>query len=619
MAIWRSTWGRLLLAVYGLSAAFGAGLALFFWRARERAEQALALRTQPPLARWLLPALALLMYTAFLFAIWTRVPGTLLSGLGTRLALFWWVAVAGMLAVRALRPARSWPAALLDATVPALIGVQLVSALRWVNDFPFSLGWSEGSYIFYASLVASRKLYGQAFPLSLVYPTRALLESIPFLIGQFPLWAHRLWSALLTIGITALTSLLLARRFDPGGRRARCLLAGLTFLFLMQAGVKFELQVSLILVLLLVRRGRMGLALAGVALASFWGGLSRLNWFVVPAALALTLYLLEERVSARGPWAYIGRGTALVVTGAVFGVAGLACALRLSGMDWAIFLSQGTARSFWYRLWPSPVYPPGVIPAAVALSLPVWVLLARAWRAWLRELHLLRWLGLWMVLLALFLGGLLVSSKIGGGADLHNMDAYFSALLIVGAAVAAGGVETERRVGPVARPAAGASTALAALIQAAFVLYGVWPYQPLDHATAARALAQIRAATATAAREGEVLFICQRQLLATGLIRDVPLVREHELVELAAYVNLVDYPRIDAFQEDIQARRFRMIVAYTQRDQIQGLEQYFAEENNLWVDHVSRTVLCYYEPALEFPELDLVVYVPAGGETCKRK
>jgi hypothetical protein len=34
-------------------------------------------------------------------------------------------------------------------------------------------------------------------------------------------------------------------------------------------------------------------------------------------------------------------------------------------------------------------------------------------------------------LLVLFLGGLVVSLKIGGGANVHNMDAYFSLLLIV--------------------------------------------------------------------------------------------------------------------------------------------------------------------------------------------
>ena len=45
--------------------------------------------------------------------------------------------------------------------------------------------------------------------------------------------------------------------------------------------------------------------------------------------------------------------------------------------------------------------------------------------------HPLRLVLIFAALLVLFLGGLVVSLKIGGGANLHNMDAYFSLLLIV--------------------------------------------------------------------------------------------------------------------------------------------------------------------------------------------
>jgi uncharacterized membrane protein YhaH (DUF805 family) len=48
-----------------------------------------------------------------------------------------------------------------------------------------------------------------------------------------------------------------------------------------------------------------------------------------------------------------------------------------------------------------------------------------------RDLSRLSWLFLLAELLILFVGGLLVSMKIGGGADIHNMDAYAVLLLVI--------------------------------------------------------------------------------------------------------------------------------------------------------------------------------------------
>ena len=45
--------------------------------------------------------------------------------------------------------------------------------------------------------------------------------------------------------------------------------------------------------------------------------------------------------------------------------------------------------------------------------------------------HLLRLGLIFAALLVLFAGGLVVSMKIGGGVDIHNLDAYLSLLLIV--------------------------------------------------------------------------------------------------------------------------------------------------------------------------------------------
>ncbi len=60
-----------------------------------------------------------------------------------------------------------------------------------------------------------------------------------------------------------------------------------------------------------------------------------------------------------------------------------------------------------------------------------------------RRVHWLRWLGLAGELLVLFVGGLIVSVKIGGGSNLHNMDAYLVLLLIIGVHFYLGRVEID--------------------------------------------------------------------------------------------------------------------------------------------------------------------------------
>ena len=62
-----------------------------------------------------------------------------------------------------------------------------------------------------------------------------------------------------------------------------------------------------------------------------------------------------------------------------------------------------------------------------------------------------------------------------------------------------------------------------------------------------------------------------------------------------------------------------LIVAGIQKADIQDIYHHpFDEENNLWVDAVSQTLLCYYEPVLLLPEQNLALYAPLGEAACSR-
>jgi hypothetical protein len=56
----------------------------------------------------------------------------------------------------------------------------------------------------------------------------------------------------------------------------------------------------------------------------------------------------------------------------------------------------------------------------------------------IEDLHTIRQLGLAAILSVLFLGGIIVSTKIGGGSNLHNLDAYLVVLWVIGGYVFSG-------------------------------------------------------------------------------------------------------------------------------------------------------------------------------------
>ncbi len=64
-----------------------------------------------------------------------------------------------------------------------------------------SLGWSEASRYYYASLFFSKSVYGSTAALPSLHPTRYLLQSLPFLIPNLPLWVHRAWQVFLWISL----------------------------------------------------------------------------------------------------------------------------------------------------------------------------------------------------------------------------------------------------------------------------------------------------------------------------------------------------------------------------------------------------------------------------------
>ncbi len=108
-----------------------------------------------------------------------------------------------------------------------------------------------------------------------------------------------------------------------------------------------------------------------------------------------------------------------------------------SGNQAEQFTTSFSSSLLWHRLLPNATFPPGILPAILVVSLPLaLVALGRLLErrpnrvSWL-DYHPLRLVGLTGVLGVFLAGGVIVSLKIGGGSNLHNLDAYMVILMVI--------------------------------------------------------------------------------------------------------------------------------------------------------------------------------------------
>ncbi len=546
-----------------------------------------------------------------------------------RLGLFCLLTLAGSVLFRQAWSQHGWAPALLVTSLGYAVAYKLAAFIPDVSTYPLSLGWSEASRYYYASLWLSRQVYGIAIPPSVLHPTRYLLQAIPFLIPGASLWLNRFWQVLLWVSTAALTSYLLVRRLGLSWRGKPLFLVLSMFLwgflFLFQGPVYYHLLIMVIILLWGFDRRHFWRSLILVIIASLWAGISRVNWLPMPGLLAASLYLLEAPQADQGALRYLLPPAIWVIAGTAIGYASQQAYTLLSGNPVAWFGSSFTSDLLWYRLFPNPTYPLGILPSAILVSLPVaGLIILRMVDRW-REYRLIRSLGLAAILGVLFAGGVLVSVKIGGGSNLHNLDAYLSMLLVIGSYIyfdrfqpdtlavqAEHAQETQSSViEPVRRVVDQLLLAGALVIPLYFILSAGGQIPRRDFSAAQAAVQTIRsAAQQTAASGGEVLFITQRHLLTFDDISNVPLVPEGELVFLMEMAMSNNRVYLDAFDANISSQRYAMIVSDPLVIQYQGPHHSFGEENDAWVKNVSEPILCYYAPSISLDTVGVVLYTP---------
>jgi hypothetical protein len=405
-------------------------------------------------------------------------------------------------------------------------------------------------------------------------------------------------------------------------KKVQIIVSRWAFLFILRVGVYYHLQIMVILPLLLVSRNHPWRSLLAIIAASIWAGISRVNWFPVPAMIAIAIYLLEtplrpgtanaKSIPSRPILNYLSHPALWAVVGLLAAVAAQTAYIFLSGnaKNADAFASSFVSDLLWYRLWPNANHFLGILPAILLFSAPLIVTIALAAHQW-RACHPVRWIGLLLMIGILFIGSLMVSVKIGGGGDLHNMDAYAILLAIIAAYFVGGHVQMESGEGQLQVRSWPALT-VAVLIPVVFLIPLLSPYPRYDENRNEAAYRQLIQAVKEAGTNGPVLFINERQLVTFG-DADVPLVADYEAVTLMEMAMSNNQPYLNTFYRDLESHRFAAIVAAKQNLGIKQ-EGPAMEENNVWKSRVSPYILCYYHPIVTVePQGNRIeVYVPSA-------
>ncbi len=503
----------------------------------------------------------------------------------------------------------------INALVISFSGFALALSIMYylpeISTYPLSLDWSESSRFYDASLFLSRSIYGKRFPLPALDPTRAFMQSFPFLFPALPIWVHRLWRVLLWIGSSFLTGYALARRMNFKDRVFDFGLAAWFMIFSFQGPMYFHLIVVVTIVFLGFNKNRLWRSLFFVGLASLWAGASRVNWFPVAGMIAATLYILEIPIDGKRFWQYWRWPLLAVFLGLVFAFVGQALYGLVSGNPPQAFVTSFDSPLLRYRLFPNMAFGPGVIRLMLAASFPLllivfWILLKR-FRNW----NFLRILALFSILGALLIAGLVVSTKIGGGNNLHNLDSFLIALVLVSVYVAFNKFAPDRLEVTSSPRMLMVFFLFAFLVPLISLIESINVIPVRDNERAWEDIESLQLFIDDVAPDGEgVLFIQDRHLLSFGMIENVHLIHEYEKVFLMEMAMSGNEAYLDQFREDLRNHRFALIVMEPMSFTIYTPNHPFAEENNAWVEQVDEPLAAYYHIALDLTDSGMVVLLP---------
>jgi hypothetical protein len=528
----------------------------------------------------------------------------------------------------------------------------IFASLRFVSDYPFSLGWSEGNRLWDYSIMFGRERYD--YPpdrdiFVLLETGRQLVGGIPFLIPGITITAVRLWVALLEILPYVLLGLVVFRSMS--NHKGLWLALSLwTYLFLKQGPIHPPLIISAILIAL-AWGSSLWISIPLIIFAGYFTNISRFTWIFAPAIWLVLLEFSNAPTDEKGRiekpvW---GRVITLFLSGLFGGLVlpefvkflqknlNATSVIQNSDVSPAFLQTAVSNQSLlWYRLLPNSTYGLGILLGTLVATAPLVFLLYYFARKRKWPVHPLQKLSIILPLIAFLAVGLVVSAKIGGGGDLHNMDMFFIGLLFsMVLAWQHGGRQWLQnayqesiwiKMVIVASLTIPVFTPLQSMRSYDFIEKVSWLVALTDapneraldmypaQAVIDDSLKVIQTEVDKAKLQGEVLFIDQRQLLTFGFIRDVPLAVDYDkkvLIERALSANRQYY---ESFYTDLKDHRFSLIIVQPLNTPRKGSNDQFGEENNAWVKWAADPLLCYYEIYQTLSDVNVQLLMPGPEE-----
>ncbi len=606
----------LLIVIGGLILSSGALFALTWTKSFVKYEASLDVFLRL-CAKWkwmLLPFLIITLFGVTVLEVQPYLSKLFDAYFWTKIFFFHIFLFTGAFLLRLFFGSLSWGESFAILALGQLIIYYFPTRFTYFTNYPFAIGWTSDSRHYYASLFLSEKLYGEQFSLPILHPSLHLLLSIPFLLGRFPIWVHRVWGTVLPWGFAVGVIWTLLRRTTINDKKHGNLssLVGIwIFLYVARASVYAHLLLPTLLIFLFVSPKKKWQLWVAIIIASLWAGISRINWFPVPALLATLIYLLELPQSERNFFDYIKLPALWFVAGVGSAFASQAAYIHFSGNgSQDEFYTSLSSDLLWYRLLPNETYPPGIILGALFLSLPLLLFVGQYLYAHRGSWKPIRLWGIIAIVGILFAGGLLVSTKIGGGADLHNMDAYFVSLLLVAGIVYRRGFQPDSASEHLPGKINFSVVVLAIVSMAGMLLPGRGTLPNSNWNWAQASLNDFKAQVTRVSAEGEdVLFIAQRNFITFGMV-DVPLVPDYEKDVLMEMAMAHNDAYLDGFHDALREHEFGLIVIDPQSNVYQDEKASFAVENNRWVRKITKPLLCYYEPLVYYEDVGVELYVP---------
>ncbi|MEK6221803.1 MAG: hypothetical protein N2D54_06105 [Chloroflexota bacterium] len=506
---------------------------------------------------------------------------------------------------------RSWAESLGGAVLMLAVSYFIGSFIPLINNYPFSLWWSETSH-FYNAYAFVAPLFGQA-RLPWVYndPLRHMLQAIPFLMGVLPIWVHRFWFQFQIIIFTFAVPIALLRHLPIQRKIFKGLFILWGVLYLAQGAIYPHLLLITALIIFGFNKDKPIRTTIFVIVLSIFGGLSRINWVPVPALIATLFYVLEMPVDdfrAKSVFNYMRMPIQWAVLGGGLGLVAMRWYQNNAEINLDIFRYPFTANLLWDRLFPNPSYTLGVLPGILLAGGPLVLLVGLYIRKKNNGFKPIRLKVIIGTLSVLFVGGLVVSTKIGAGLNLHNMDAFMVCVLITACYFYFDRVQYD-----LPQPAAqiGNRKLLFTIVffPALFIFFRGGYAQSLDYNLAEESLQVLQTAVDEYGEEGEILFISQRHLLPLEMIEGVSLVPYYEKIILteAAIANTESY--IVEFRKDLRRMPYSLIVNDPRVRRTKDADKSKNEENDAYLNNIQNVLLCYYKPhsILEVGGIQLLV------------